>query len=159
MNPRMQSLVTKVSVNQLLLVLLPGGLIALACQTAPPDYPTPLPPATPLRPQPLAEPSPGNPAIPKPAVQPPTPIPLIPPPTPRPFPTPISLTDIRWTAVAYREYFPMDLYGNHSVGIGGRVLGRNAGILLVNVENGEKRRITEDGHELEEVVISGNHIA
>ena len=53
----------------------------------------------------------------------------------------------------------MDLYGNHSVGTGGRVLGRNAGILLVNVENGEKRRITEGGHGLEEVVISGNHIA
>ena len=53
----------------------------------------------------------------------------------------------------------MDLYGNHSVGIGGRVLGRNAGILLVNVENGEQRRITEGGHELTEVVISGDYIA
>ena len=53
----------------------------------------------------------------------------------------------------------MDLYGDHSVGIGGRVLGRNAGILLVNVENGERRRMTEDGHELTEVAISGNYIA
>ena len=53
----------------------------------------------------------------------------------------------------------MDLYGNHSVGIGGRVLGRNAGILLVNVENGEQRRIKEGGHELTEVVIFGDYIA
>ena len=92
-------------------------------------------------------------------MQPPTPVPWAPPPTPRPFPTPISLTDVRWTAVAYREYFPMDLYGDHSVGIDGRVMRRDAGILLVNVENGEKRRNTEGGHDLTEVVISGDYIA
>lgn len=155
----LQLCVTKVSARQLLLTFLLVGLVMPACQTAPPLYPTLLPPATPLPPQPPVGSSSGSPATPRPAAQPPTPVPWVPPPVPRPFPTPISLTDMRWTAVAYREYFPMDLYGSHSVGIGGRVLGRNAGILLVNVENGEKRRITEDGHGLEEVAISENHIA
>jgi len=159
MKPLMQSFITTVAVKQLLLVLLLAGLIVSACQTAPFVYPTPLPPATPLPPQPPTGSSPSEPTIPRPGIQPPTSVPWAPPPTPRPFPTPISLTDVRWTAVAYREYFPMDLYGDHSVGIGGRVLGRDAGILLVNVENGDKRRITEGGRDLTEVVISGDYIA
>ena len=61
--------------------------------------------------------------------------------------------------MAYREYWPTDLSGDLSVGKGGTAIDTgNWGIFLVDVKNGEKRRITEGAHELREVVISGDYI-
>ena len=142
----------------LLPALIVGGLVVSACQTTTPVYPTPLPPATPLPPLSPAQPEGDEPATPMPAVRPSTPRP--PPATPRPLPTPISLTDFNWKSVAYREYWPTDLSGDLSVGVGGEGIDRGDwGIILVNVKTGEKKRITEDGHGLGEVVISGDYVA
>ena len=140
------------------LALLLGTLIMAACQTASQLSPTPLPPATPLPPQPPVGSSPGDLAPPLAAVRPPTPLP--PPPTPRPQPTPIQLTGFDWASVAYREYWPTDLSGDLSVGVGGEGIDRSDwGVILVNVRDGDKRRITEGGHDPREVVISGDYIA
>ena len=142
----------------LLLALIFAGLVVSACQTASQLSPTPLPPATPLPPLPPKGSAPGNLGTPLPAVRPPTPLP--PPAAPRPQPTPIPLTGFDWTSVAYREYWPTDLSGDLSVGLGGEGINRSDwGVILVNVKTGDKRRITEGGHELREVVISGDHIA
>ena len=146
------------SVEHLLSALFLVALIMSACQTAPPVSPTPLPPSTPLPPQPPVQSSAGNTTTPRPAVQPSTPLP--PPPTPRPRPTPISLTGFNWTSVAHREYWPTDLSGDLSVGLGGTGINRSDwGVFLVNVIDGDKKRITEGGHELTEVVVSGKYIA
>ena len=154
----MPSFVTKRSATQMLLSILLLGLIVSACQTTPPVYPTPLPPATALSPQPPAEPSPGDPETPMSAVRPPTP-PLRPA-NPRPIPTPISLTGFNWKSVAYREYRPTDLSEGLSVGKGGTGIDTGDwGIFISDVKSGEKRRITEGAHELREVVISGDYIA
>ena len=156
--PPILSIITTVSVEQLLLVILLAGLIVSACQTAPFAHPTPLPPATPLPPQPPAGPSPGNPETSMSAVRPLTPPPR--PATPRPMPTPISLTGFNWKSVAYREYRPTDLSEGLSVGKGGTGIDTGDwGIFLSDVKSGEKRRITEGAHELREVVISGDYIA
>ena len=155
----MQSLITTVSVKRLLLVLLVSGHIVSACQPAPPPvHPTPMPPATPLLPQPPVGSSLVGDATPMPAVRPPALPPL--PPTPSPPPTPIPLTGFDWKSVAYREYWPTDLSGDLSVGKGGTGIDAGDwGIFLVDVKNGDKRRITEGSHELREVVISGDYIA
>ncbi len=72
----------------------------------------------------------------------------------------IQLTGFDWASVAYREYWPTDLSGDLSVGLGGEDINMSEmGIFLVNVRNGDKRRITEGGHDLREVVISGDYIA
>ena len=140
------------------LALLLGALIMAACQTTPPVSPTPVPPATPLPPQLPVGSSLGNLATPLAAVRPLTPLP--PPPTPRPQPTPIQLTGFDWRSVAYREYWPTDLSGDLSVGLGGEGIDRSDwGVILVNVRDGDRRRITEGGHDLREVVISGDYIA
>ena len=145
-------------VRSLLLALLLMELVMSACQTTPSVSPTPVPPATPLPPQPPVESSSGTAVTPLPAVRPPTPLP--PPPTPRPRPTPIPLAGYDWQSVAYREYWPTDLSGDLSVGIGGTGIDRSDwGVFLVNVRDGDKKRITEGGHELREVVISGDYIA
>ena len=59
--------------------------------------------------------------------------------------------------MADRDYRPYDLSGDLSVGRDGS--GSSGGILLVNVKDGERERITDGGHELREVVISGDYIA
>ena len=142
----------------LLLALLLAGLVVSACHTALPANPTPLPPSTPLPPQPPVQSSTGDIATPSPAVPPSTPLP--PPPTPRPQPTPIPLTGFDWISVAYREYWPTDLSGDLSVGLGGEGINSSDwGVILVNVKTGDRRRITEGGHELREVVVSGDYIA
>ena len=142
----------------LFLALIITGLVVSACQTASKASPTPLPPATPLPPLPPEASAPGNPATPLPAVPPPTPIP--PPATPRPMPTPIPLTGFDWKSVAYREYWPTDLSGDLSVGLGGAWIDiRDSGVILVNVKTGDKKSITEGGRGLTEVVISGDYIA
>ena len=142
----------------LFLALIIAGLVVSACQTASKASPTPLPPATPLPPLPPEASAPGNPATPLPAVPPPTPIP--PPATPRPMPTPIPLTGFDWKSVAYREYWPTDLSGDLSVGLGGAWIDiRDSGVILVNVKTGDKKSITEGGRGLTEVVISGDYIA
>ena len=150
-------------VRSLLLALLLMELVMSACQTTPSvsPSPTPVPPATPLPPQPPQPPvetSSGTAVTPLPVVRLPPPLP--PPPTPRPRPTPISLAGYDWQSVAYREYWPTDLSGDQSVGIGGTGINRSDwGVFLVNVRDGDKKRITEGGHELREVVISGDYIA
>ena len=142
----------------LLLALIFVGLAVSACQTSPQASPTPLPPATPLPPLPPKGPALGNAETPQPAVRPGTPLP--PPPTPRPLPTPIPLTGFNWQSVAYREYWPADVSGNLSVGVGGEGINMSEmGILLVNVQTGDKKRITEGNHGLREVVVSGDYIA
>ena len=146
------------SVEHLLSALFLVALIMSACQTAPPVSPTPLSPSTPLSPQPPVQSSAGNTTTPRLAVQPSTPLP--PPPTPRPRPTPISLTGFNWTSVAYREYWPTDLSGDLSVGLGRTGINRSeGGVFLVDVKDGEKRRITNGGHQVTEVVIFGDYIA
>ena len=136
----------------LFLALIITGFVVSACQTASKASPTPLPPATPLPPLPPEASAPGKPATPLPAVPPPTPIP--PPPTPRPQPTPIPLTGFDWRSVAYREYWPTDLSGDLSVGLGGAWIDiRDSGVILVNVKTGDKKSITEGGRGLTEVVI------
>ena len=156
--PLLPLTVTEVSRRQLLLVLILVGLIVSACQTTPYVSPTPLPPATPLPPLPPMGSAPGDAATPDAAVRPPTPLP--PPPTPRPMPTPISLDGFNWKSVAYREYWPTDLSGGLSVGLGGAWTDiRDSGVTLVNVQTGDKRNITEGGRGLAEVVISGDYIA
>ena len=140
------------------LALIITGFVVSACQTTPPESPTPLPPATPLPPLPPVGSSPDDAATPSAAVRPPTPLP--PPPTPRPVPTPISLAGFNWKSVAYREYWPTDLSGDLSVGLGGAWIDiRDSGVTLVNVQTGDKETITEGGRGLTEVVISGDYIA
>lgn len=78
------------------------------------------------------------------------------------MPTPIPLAGLDWTSVAYREFWPLDLSGDWSAGIGG--IGRdidigNGGVFLINVKDGEEERIIDGGHDLNDVVISENHLA
>ena len=75
------------------------------------------------------------------------------------MPTPISLDGFNWKSVAYREYWPTDLSGDLSVGVGGEGIDMSEmGIFLVNVRTGDKKRITEGGHGLREVVVSSDYI-
>ena len=83
----------------------------------------------------------------------PTPAPL---PTSHPVahsPTPIALTDLKAVELG-SDYWPTDLSGERSVGIG-----RDGEVYLANVRTGEIRQLTNDGHRKRRPVISGDTVA
>ena len=83
----------------------------------------------------------------------PTPAPL---PTSHPVahsPTPIALTDLKAVELG-SDYWPTDLSGERSVGIG-----RDGEIYLANVRTGETRQLTNDGYRKRRPVISGDTVA
>ena len=86
-------------------------------------------------------------------VQTPTPAPL---PTSHPVahsPTPVALHDLKAVELG-SDYWPTDLSGERSVGIG-----RDGEIYLANVRTGEMRQLTNDGYRKRRPVISGDIVA
>ena len=85
----------------------------------------------------------------------PTPIPP-PLPTSHPVahsPSPVALTDLKVVELG-SDYWPTDLSGERSVGIG-----RDGEVYLANVRTGEIRQLTNDGHRKRRPVISGDTVA
>ena len=83
----------------------------------------------------------------------PTPAPL---PTSHPVahsPTPVALTDLKAVELG-SDYWPTDLSGERSVGIG-----RDGEVYLANVRTGEMRQLTNDGYRKSQPVISGDTVA
>ena len=83
----------------------------------------------------------------------PTPAPL---PTSHPVahsPTPVALTDLKAVELG-SDYWPTDLSGERSVGIG-----RDGEVYMANVRTGEMRQLTNDGHRKRRPVISGDTVA
>ena len=83
----------------------------------------------------------------------PTPAPL---PTSHPVahsPTPVALTDLKAVELG-SDYWPTDLSGERSVGIG-----RDGEVYMANVRTGEIRQLTNDGDRKSQPVISGDTVA